>query len=104
MLSSLDVFLTAYLAESGDLGLRFAPLCGRVCFHGQGMHLVVVHLVAQCGVNLLVAANESQPFKLFGHNHGLPVAAVTTHFQVLARKSGGNHGLNLFCSHLKLFQ
>jgi len=47
-----------------------------------------------------MACNEAQALKLGGHHHGLPMTAVTIDGEVLARKSGGNHGLNLFCSHM----
>jgi hypothetical protein len=47
-----------------------------------------------------MACNEAQALKLGGHHHGLPMTAVTIDGEVLARKPGGNHGLNLFCSHM----
>ena len=64
--------------------LRFGPFSRRECFHRQGMNLVVLHFVAQGGVNLLVARNEAQPLKLIGHHHRLPMAAITVHGEVLA--------------------
>jgi hypothetical protein len=48
------------------------------------MDLIVLHFVTQGGIHLLVARNETQPLKLAGHYHRLPMAAITVHGEMLA--------------------
>jgi hypothetical protein len=48
------------------------------------MNFIVLHFVAQSGVNLLMARNEAQAFKLGGYHHSLPMATVAIDGEVLA--------------------
>jgi hypothetical protein len=61
------------------------------------MHLVGVHLGAQCGIDLLVAADGALAFKFGRDDGGIPVAAVAFEFEVLAAQAGGYQGLELVC-------
>ena len=46
------------------LSLCLFPFSRRESFHGQGVYLVVLHFVAQGGVDLLMPRNQAQAFKL----------------------------------------
>ena len=59
------------------------------------MHLVGLHLLAQRGIDTLVALDGPPAFKLGRHDGGVPVAAVAAELDVLAWQSGGDDGLEL---------
>jgi hypothetical protein len=64
------------------------------------MHFIGLHFGAQGGVHTLVSRNGAFAFKFCRHHGGVPMAAVTFEFQVLAHQAGGNKGFDLIGCHV----
>ncbi len=63
------------------------------------MHLVGLDFLTQGRIHLLVARDQTQPCKCFGHDHRAPVATVPIDLQVRSGQTGSDDGTKLLCIH-----
>jgi len=60
------------------------------------MDLVGLHAVAQRGIDLLVALDETLAFKGGGNDGGIPVAAIALGRTLVAGQPSGDQGFEFF--------
>lgn len=75
------------------------PLGWCMGFHGQRMHFVGLHAIAQSGIDLALALHQVQTVEFSRNNGGKPMAAIALQFDVLASEALLNQGLEFFCGH-----
>ena len=64
------------------------------------MDFIGLDAATQRRIDLLMSLNQALAFKAAGHNRGIPVLAIARQFNVIARQSAGNDGLEFFAGHM----